>query len=137
MTTTPPPMLPQRVRKRVIRRRGSSSLPASYTWLKGIAIFWLVSGVICFLGLIAWIWIGHHAVSYEMEDIAFRMKIYAGFFSLLYSVIAIGMLKRTKWGFYCGLALSSLLLLAFPIGTILGLLTIKAFADGKTAFGVT
>ena len=49
---------------------------------------------------------------------------------------AILVLLRTKLGFYMGLILSFFMLLAIPIGTILGIITIKAYMDGKDAFGI-
>jgi len=101
-----------------------------------MAIFWLLAGAFFWIGLVIWVFIKGKAVSYQMEDTAFRMIVYAGFFGLLYTIIPIGMLKRKKWGFYGGLALSALSLLGFPLGTILGIITIKAFADAKSAFGV-
>ena len=99
-------------------------------------IFFLVSGVACWIILIGFAFLRSKAPSYEMEDLAFRMMVYGGFFSLLYTVIPIGVLRKKKWAYYAGLSLSSLLLLGFPLGTILGVITIKAFADGKSAFGV-
>ncbi|HEY8961814.1 MAG TPA: hypothetical protein VIM57_06365 [Luteolibacter sp.] len=69
-------------------------------------------------------------------DFFARMMWYYGFFALIYIVIPIGIFRRAKWSFYAGLALTSLLLLGFPIGTVLGLFVIKAFAEAKLAFGV-
>lgn len=101
-----------------------------------MAIFWLIMGAFCWFGLLGWILIKNNAISYELEDLAHRRMVYVGFFSLLYTVIPIGMLRRKKWGFYGGLAFSALFLLFIPIGTVLGFITIKALADAKSAFGV-
>jgi hypothetical protein len=127
---------PQRVRRRVRKRGGRSYRPPSFTWIKGVMILFLVGGLGCLLSLISWAIVKSQTTSYELDDMAFRMMIYGGFFSLLYTVIPIGVLRKKKWAYHAGLALSSLLLLGFPIGTILGVITIKAFSDAKSAFGV-
>lgn len=57
--------------------------------------------------------------------------------NLVFMVIPpIGVLLRKRWGFYLGVVANGLLLLCFPIGTIIGAFTMKAFLDSKEAFGV-
>lgn len=53
-----------------------------------------------------------------------------------YIVIPIGLLLKTKWGYYGGLVLSLLISLAIPIGTLIGILTLKALLDCKAVFRV-
>ena len=50
--------------------------------------------------------------------------------------IPIAVLMRLKIGFYLGLMVSVPLLVFFPIGTVLGFLTCKAFFDSREAFGI-
>jgi len=54
----------------------------------------------------------------------------------IYALIPIGVIRRTKWGYYGGLILSVLMIPGIPIGTILGIITIKAYVDAKMAFDV-
>jgi hypothetical protein len=129
---------PKRVRTRVARRKRRDPLPPAYRWVKGVAVFWLFLGVLflfAFGGCAFMRAKGIVPLGFEWDFFA-RMMWYYGFFALIHIVIPIGILRRAKWSFYAGLALTSLFLLGFPLGTILGLFMIKAFADAKLAFGV-
>ncbi len=92
-----------------------------------MAVFWLVVGVILLV-----LGISH------LSDLPARPYgvVITLFFSSIYIIIPIGVFLRTRWGYYGGLILSTVMLFGFPVGTILAVMTMKAYADGKLAFGV-
>jgi len=76
-------------------------------------------------------------VSPDTRELTSKLGILCGFLGTLFTVIPVGILLRSKWSFYGGIMLCTLLLILFPIGTVLGVITIKAFGDCKQAFGVS
>jgi hypothetical protein len=97
-----------------------------------MAIFWLVLGVILLLLGVSRLL----GPAFSLQPHAPRPGIIEVFFGTIYTIIPIGVLLRTRWGYYGGLVLSAVMLLGFPIGTVLGVMTMKAYADGKLAFDV-
>jgi hypothetical protein len=97
-----------------------------------MTIFWLVvGGLLLSVGTIRLLGPG-----VSLQPHAPRPGIIEVLFGALYTIIPIGVLMRTWWGYYGGLVLSTVMLLGFPIGTVLGVMTMKAYADGKLAFNV-
>ena len=116
-------------------RKSRRYIPPSYTWIKGVAIFWLVVGVACLIMGATWLWPRVPDYRYDAES-----RITSGVIVLIpgiaYTIIPIGVLLRTRWGYVGGMVLCAVMLLGFPFGTILGVVTMKAYRDGRTAFGV-
>jgi hypothetical protein len=54
---------------------------------------------------------------------------------ILFSMSAIGLFKRTNWGRTLGIISCVLLLLVFPIGTIIGIVGIRALSSAPGLFG--
>src|ERR1035437_7369701 len=54
---------------------------------------------------------------------------------VFYLVTLIGLMKRTAWGRVLGCILGGLALLAFPIGTLIGVLILVALGRSKELFG--
>lgn len=51
--------------------------------------------------------------------------------SLVLFVAGIGLMKRTEWGRVLGFALCGLALILFPLGTIIGILSLMALSCGR------
>jgi hypothetical protein len=50
-------------------------------------------------------------------------------------VLVIGLLKRPNWGRVIGICAAALMLLGFPIGTLIGILLMVALVRGERLFG--
>ncbi|MEO7100456.1 MAG: hypothetical protein ABI162_13930 [Luteolibacter sp.] len=119
------------------RRRDSSHIPPSYVWIKGIAIFWLFFGSLIMMACAGLLFVNAKPQPVLPNEMTPNNAcLLFGFFGLLYTVVPIGLLLRTRWSYYGGIAISSLFLLFFPIGTVLGIVTINAFGKAKGAFGI-
>jgi hypothetical protein len=114
-----------RRRKDVRRRR---YMPPAFTWLKIMAWPNLIVGLLIVLG-------GISSIS-SQESVDHRHWLLVAFLATLLVGTPIAVLCRMRIGFYMGLLVNVPVLLAFPIGTILAVLTIKAFFDAREAFGV-
>jgi hypothetical protein len=100
-----------------------------------VAVFWFIIGLIL-LGMssadhFGWLSDSPVGIGGQREYAPLAM-----FISSFYVVIPLGVFFRTKWGFYGALLLSIQLLLALPIGTIFGIMTIRSLGASKDAFGV-
>lgn len=96
-----------------------------------MTIFWLITaGVVIILGLVRFL----DPPLYEQHGI--RHGVPELILGSIQAVISIGVFLRTRWGYYGGLILSAFMVLAFPIGTILGVITIKAYVECKYVFNV-
>lgn len=114
------------------RRRRSPSggnIPAAYYWVKIMAWLVLVPGVLFGFLMLCWL------VAGEVEELVPFLLVF-GLNVAIMIIPPIGVLLRRRWGFYLGIIANGLLLLFFPIGTILGGFTMKAFLDSREAFGV-
>lgn len=96
--------------------------------VKGMAFFWLAAGVISLCCGLA------NSRSQAVLDFQIGMAELAG--GGLFTVIPLGVLLRKRWGYYGGRGLSALMMLGFPLGTILGLMSMKAYADSRHHFGL-
>lgn len=115
------------------RRRSSRHLPPAYSWVKGISIFWLIGGCLFVFVAVMTLMTESSGGSAQQSRALIGLGLVMGVWHIL---IPVGLLLRTKWGFYGGLILSCLLMVGIPIGTILGIVTLKALNDCKSAFPV-
>lgn len=73
------------------------------------------------------------------RDSAPSGMLLVGLFYLLYGLLSLAAcvtsFTRPRWGSFVGVALCILSLLGFPIGTIIGILGLIAYAQGKRLFG--
>ncbi|MBW2005306.1 MAG: hypothetical protein JRI72_12015 [Deltaproteobacteria bacterium] len=72
--------------------------------------------------------------SESSQDELFVMVIFFGVM-VFFIISAIGIFKRTNWGRTLGIIFCVLLLLAIPIGTIIGVVGIMAFSSAPELFG--
>lgn len=116
------------VRKR-IRSRSRRYLPPAYAWVKIMA--WLC---ITFFVLVVLVtvfnWITKDG--WRLLD----ALPFIGFFALMFLIPPVGVLLKQKWGFYLALVANIPLLLAFPIGSVIGFITIRALLESKDVFGI-
>lgn len=107
-------------------------MPPAFTWLKIMAWINLCLGMLLVCGLL----VGLAKSGMGLSAMDHKGWILVGFYLVVFVVIPISVLMRLKIGFYMGLLVTFPMLLGFPLGTILAILTIKAFFDAREAFGV-
>jgi hypothetical protein len=127
-SNNPPIVLPAQARRRRKDVRRRRYMPPAFTWLKIMAWPNLIVGLLIVFGGISSI------ISEESVD--HRIWLLVAFFATVLVGTPIAVLCRMRIGFYMGLLVNIPILMAFPIGTILAVLTIKAFFDAREAFGV-
>jgi len=103
-------------------------MPPAFTWLKIMAWPNLIVGLLIMSGGI------FSLVS--MEAVDHRHWLLVGLLATMFVGTPIAVLCRMRIGFYMGVLMNVPMLLAFPFGTVLAVLTIKAFFDAREAFGV-
>ena len=103
-------------------------MPPAFTWLKIMAWPNLIVGLLIVFGGVS------SLISQESVD--HRLWLLVALFAVMFVGTPVAVLCRMRIGFYMGVLMTAPVLMAFPIGTILAVLTIKAFFDAREAFGV-
>jgi len=111
--------------------------------IRGLAILWMISGILRLMG-IGWMmifgrmfiphmqgWMGPGGgpfFGWSLDSIVSRGIFSAGIvlalFGVLHLVLAWGLFERDPWAPFLGLVLGFLALLRFPLGTALGIYTL-------------
>ncbi|MGJ8697088.1 MAG: hypothetical protein ACSHYF_12275 [Verrucomicrobiaceae bacterium] len=106
----------------------------SWFWLRIISFLWIGVGlVLCgFAGVVLF-------EMYEFANRSVHWPVWA-YLALVISlplfVVPVGIFARALWAYYATMLLSMVMMLLFPIGTVLGYFTIKALFGSKEDFGV-
>lgn len=79
--------------------------------------------------------IGFIAVATSMGSAELAVVAMLGCMVLLNLVTAIGFITRPKWARILGIVVAALMLLGFPIGTLIGILLLVALTRSKELFG--
>lgn len=105
----------------------------AYKWVRGISCFWLATGLAILL-VAGMDWFDHPLGDLDL-GVYRRFIPVALFIGLIYTIIPLGLLFRQKWAWAGGLLISFLFMAAVPIGTILGIITLRALYASRKEFG--
>lgn len=104
--------------------------------LKKIVVGWhrlVLLSVFWVLAIVAAVFLVPPALAKPESSIAVLLTVSVMLILLIAAIV--GTMRKTSWGRVVGIIAAIVTMLAFPIGTIIGLLGLWGYADAKPIFG--